>query len=95
VTAFRADLDALVDLLARMRAFDVRAEQLGTDLETDARRLAGYWSGPAASAHTAAHERWMTAHRRSCAAADELAQFVRTAHTNYSQAAAANVRMWG
>jgi WXG100 family type VII secretion target len=95
MTAFRADLEALDDLVARLRAFDARAEQLGADLDTDARRLGSFWNGPAASAHQAAHERWMAAHRRVGAAADELARLVRTARENYAAAAASNVRMWG
>jgi len=94
MTAFRADLEALENLVARLRAFDSRAEELGADLDTDARRLDGYWTGPAAVTHTAAHERWMAAHRRVCAAADELARLVRTAHANYSAAATTNARMW-
>lgn len=95
MTAFRADLDALDDLVARLRAFDGRAEQLGADLDTDARRLEGCWTGAAAAEHSEAHQSWLAAHRRICAAADELARLVRTAHANYSAAAAANARMWG
>jgi len=94
MTAFHADLEALDDLVVRLRAFDARAGQLGADLDTDARRLGGCWTGPAASAHLAAHERWMAAHRRVGAAADELARLVRTAHANYAAAAMTNVRMW-
>lgn len=94
MTAFRADLEALDDLVARLRAFDARATQLGTDLDTEARRLDVCWAGRAAAAHSAAHERWMTAHRRICAAADDLARLVRTAHANYATAATTNARMW-
>ncbi len=94
MTTFRADLDALEALVVRLHAFDARADQLATDLETDARRLDACWTGPAAAVHTGAHERWMAAHRRSRAAAAELARLVRTAHANYSAAATANIRMW-
>lgn len=94
MTAFRADLDALDELVTRLRAFDAHAGRLGDDLDSDARRLAGCWTGPAAGAHTAAHERWLAAHRRIRAAADELARLVRAAHENYSAATTSNSRMW-
>ena len=94
MTAFRADLDALGDLVARLRAFDRRAEQLGADLDAEACRLDGGWTGAAAAEHAAAHRRWTVAHRQIRAAADELAHLVRTARTNYSAAATTNARMW-
>ncbi len=95
MTAFRADLDALAELVARLAAFDVRAEELGADLDAQVRRLHGQWSGPAAQAHLSAHERWTNGAVHMRAAARELRSVVVTAQANYGSAAAANVRMWG
>jgi WXG100 family type VII secretion target len=94
VTAFVADLDALGDLVARLRAFDRRAEQLAVDLDGVASRLGEMWSGTAADEHATAHRRWMAAHGRIRSAADQLARVVDTARTDYAAAANANARMW-
>lgn len=95
MTGFRADLEALADLVGRIEAFDRGATSIAADLEHDARRLAGQWSGAAADRHDAAYRRWTQAHAELRRAASELAGFVRTAHANYTGAAGANERMWG
>lgn len=94
VTGFRVDLDALVALLERLQAFDRRAMTVEADLEQEASRLDAQWVGAAAERHDAAHRQWVRAHDELRRAANELAGFVRGAHTNYTDAADANVRMW-
>jgi uncharacterized protein YukE len=94
VTGFRADLEGLSQLLDRLHAVDRRAAGIVADLEQDARRLETQWSGLAAERHEAAHRQWAAAHAALQQAAAALAAFARAAHANYSDAAAANVRMW-
>jgi WXG100 family type VII secretion target len=94
VNGYRADLTALSDLVARLEAFDVRAESLATDLDAQVRRLHGEWSGPSADAHQVAHREWLSGARQLRAAAGELRSAVATARTNYAAAMSANARMW-
>jgi uncharacterized protein YukE len=94
VTGFRADLDALAELVARLAAFDGRADALGADLDVQVRRLHGEWGGPAAQTHLAAHEQWTAGAAQMRAAVLALRSVVATAQANYGAAAAANVRMW-
>jgi WXG100 family type VII secretion target len=95
VNGFRADLDRLSDLVERMISFETCAEALAADLDAQARRLHGEWSGAAASAHLAAHRAWLDGAVRMRTALGELQSAVSTASGNYCAAAAANSRMWG
>jgi WXG100 family type VII secretion target len=95
VTGFRADLEALDELAARLDAVDRRAAMIAADLERDARLLDARWNGAAADRYDAAQHRWLRAHAALRDAAADLAGFVRSAHANYADAAAANARMWG
>jgi uncharacterized protein YukE len=94
MTGFRADLDALAELVGSLAAFDSRAELLAADLDVQVRRLHGEWSGPAAQAHLAAHEQWTAGAAQLRAAVLALRSVVATAQANYSAAASSNVRMW-
>jgi uncharacterized protein YukE len=94
VTAFRADLDALELLLARLRSFAGRADLLIADAESCVARLHGEWSGPAAAEHGAAHRQWADGAARMHAALCSLQSIVATARSNYAASSAANARMW-
>lgn len=91
---FRADLVALSDLVARLEAFDARAEALAADLDSQVRRLHGEWAGRSADAHLAAHREWLAGARQMRAAAGELRSAVAVARANYAAAVSANARMW-
>lgn len=94
MTAFRADLEALADLTGALIGFDTRADQAVAALDRSVQRLHARWDGDAASAHDAAHRRWLHTNNQLRAAADALRSLVGTAHDNYASAAAANLRMW-
>lgn len=94
MTGFRADLPALARLVDDLARFGARAEQGAADLDDDVGRLSAHWSGAAAAAHGAAHERWSRACGELREALDELEHMVATAHRNYTAAAGANARMW-
>jgi WXG100 family type VII secretion target len=94
VSAYRADLAALSELVARLESFDGRAESLAADLDSQVRRLQGEWSGRSAEAHLAAHREWLAGARQMRAAAGGLRSAVRVARANYAAAMSANVRMW-
>ena len=95
MSGFRADLEALAELVARLAAFDARADELAAELDSQVRRLHGEWSGPAAQAHLTAHSRWESAAAQLRAAVLELRSVVAIARANYGSAATANARMWG
>jgi ESAT-6 family protein len=94
VTGLRADLAALADLVARLDAFQARAEALAGDLDAQVRRLHGEWSGASADAHLGAHGEWVAGARQMRAAAGQLRAAVAVARANYAAAVAANARMW-
>lgn len=91
---FRADLEALTELVGRLDGFEHRAESLIAELESQIRRLHGQWSGLAAQAHLDAHRRWLSGAERMRGAAADLRTRVDAARTNYTAAAEANTRMW-
>jgi WXG100 family type VII secretion target len=94
MSAYRADLDALMDLVAQIEAFTARAEALGDELDGEVHRLQARWRGAAADAHGSAHDRWRSSAAQLRAVADELRDVVAVAHRNYSSAASVNLRMW-
>ena len=95
MTDFHADLGALEGLVARLAAFERRAESVTSGIDVQMQRLHGEWTGWAAAEHLAAHRQWVEGAARMRAAADELRSLVATAHGNYLAAATANGRMWG
>jgi WXG100 family type VII secretion target len=94
VSGFRADLNRLADLVERMISFEGRAAALAADLDAQASRLHGEWSGAAAAGHLAAHRDWLDGAARMRGALRELRSAVSVAQGNYAAAAEANVRMW-
>lgn len=95
MTAFRADLGALEDLVVGLAGFEQRAEAVCAEVDARVRRLHVEWTGWAASEHLAAHRQWMEGAARMRSAVDRLRSAVAGAHGNYASAAAANVAMWG
>jgi WXG100 family type VII secretion target len=94
MSAFAVSLETLADAVDRMALYERSVEQHLGELETRMNRLHGTWSGAAAEEHRAAHQRWLAGAREMRDAVATLRRIGSTAHTNYSAAIAANLRMW-
>jgi uncharacterized protein YukE len=95
VSGFRADVDELAGLVARLVVFERRCAELAEELDGQVRRLNGAWNGAAADAHARAHREWMAGDARMRSAAAGLRGYVARTRENYCAAATANARMWG
>ncbi|MBF6189033.1 WXG100 family type VII secretion target [Nocardia farcinica] len=88
------DLDLLDSVIARMKGFEeFFAEQI-TAFDTAISQLQTRWEGSAAAAQAEAHRRLMDAAREIGDGVADMRAAAEAAHTNYTQAIAANVAMW-
>ncbi|MBC7304439.1 MAG: WXG100 family type VII secretion target [Nocardia sp.] len=88
------NLEQLDSVIARMQGFEGFFDDQIEAFDTAISKLQSGWEGDAATAQE-------TAHRRLVAAATEIREGVETmrraaqaAHSNYTEAIAANVAMW-
>jgi uncharacterized protein YukE len=95
MSGFRADVDELAGLVARLVAFERHCAELADELDARVRRLNGAWSGAAADTHARAHREWLAGDARMRSAAAVLRGYVARTRENYCAAATANARMWG
>lgn len=65
------------------------------DADNASQRLHSTWEGEAALSHADRHGKWSTHTQQMSAALAEIQQVLRKADANYTEAAAANVSMWG
>jgi WXG100 family type VII secretion target len=94
MTIYSVDLDQLDQVIEGMGKFDTALDEHMKKLDARINRLHTTWSGDAASAQKAEHEKWMQAAREMRHAMATMRSAGRTAHDNYSRAIAANVGMW-
>jgi WXG100 family type VII secretion target len=87
-----ARLTAAVDRMAR-----VEADLLGRldEAERAVQRLGSSWSGAAAEAHRARHQRWTAAAAELNDALARMRRIAAVAEHNYTSAINANQAMWG
>lgn len=91
---FAIDTDDLDAVISDVQATENALESLTNDLEKQIAALQSVWEGLAADAQAEAHRTWEEGMRGMRAALAELRASARTAHTNYTAAADANVTMW-
>lgn len=91
---FTIDTDDLDAVISDVQATENALESLTNDLEKQIAALQSVWEGLAADAQAEAHRTWEEGMRGMRAALAELRASARTAHTNYTAAADANVTMW-
>lgn len=91
---YSVDLDELAEKIREMAAFERDVERALDHLERVITRLDVSWTGAAATAQREAHERWATGMREMQRGLKEIRDAAERAHTNYSNAVAANQRMW-
>lgn len=88
------DLDLLDSVIARMKGFEEFFVDRITAFDTAIRGLQSGWEGDAATAQAEAHRRLMAAAQDIRDGVGDMRRAAEAAHTNYTQAIAANVEMW-
>jgi uncharacterized protein YukE len=91
---YAVDLGELDFLVGQLGAVAERLQERVTAVDERVIDLHVSWSGGAAEAHLAAHERWLDSQRRMHAAVTTLHGIALDAHHNYSGAVTANSAMW-
>jgi len=94
VEPFSVDPEALADALERMQGLQKLSRSLLDEIDRTVRDLHITWQGEAADAHTQAHKKWTHGFEQMDHAVNALHRTGTGAHTNYTQAAAANKAMW-
>jgi WXG100 family type VII secretion target len=94
MTIYSVDLDELDAVITRMGKFDAALDEHMNKLDARIARLHKTWSGEAAVAQKAEHDKWMQAAREMRQAMATMRSAGKTAHGNYTRAIAANVDMW-
>ncbi|MBW3086637.1 ESAT-6-like protein EsxE [Austwickia sp. TVS 96-490-7B] len=91
---FSVDLSRLDATVADLERAETAIEKELAELDAAVARLQHVWTGEAASAQAEAHQRWITSAATMRHGLLRMREAARTAHTNYSAGAAANVQMW-
>jgi WXG100 family type VII secretion target len=91
---YRIDLDELLAFADRLKAFDGRADEIGSAVDGLVAQLHGTWHGEAAAAHQARHDEWMSAAAEMREAVAELHVAASKAHQNYTRVIELNTAMW-
>lgn len=94
MSRYTVDLDRLQDFVSRLSQFDVRVEQIATELDHQIAVLHGTWAGHAADAHRSQHDEWTEAAAQMRDALKQLRTKVDAAHRCYAEAVALNTAMW-
>ncbi|TQM26215.1 WXG100 family type VII secretion target [Nocardia bhagyanarayanae] len=90
----RVDLALLDSIVARMKGFEGFFDEQIAAFDTAIGKLQTGWEGDAASAQQAAHSRLMAAAKEIRDGIEDMRLAAQAAHSNYTQAIAANVAMW-
>jgi WXG100 family type VII secretion target len=91
---FTVDTDALADAVQRMREYIQHTAGVVAEANSLMAHLHETWSGLAATAHAEAQRKWQRGDEMLREALGQLETTGRTAHQNYTQAVATNMKMW-
>lgn len=91
---FDVDPDALARATDEMQACHASLSELAADIEHRVATLHLSWDGEAARAHHEAQAVWERGFREMRDALLHMRAAGRTAHANYTSAAASNLRLW-
>ncbi len=92
--SFRVDTDALAEAMQRMSEYIKHTASVVAEVNSLTAHLHETWSGEAATAHAEAHRRWSRGEAMMREALGQLETAGKTAHHNYTQAMATNMKMW-
>lgn len=95
MAGFSVDLEALLDGVDQMSTFHTNLEHTLETVSASVTALGTTWHGDAASAQEAAQQQWDQGAQQLRDALAQLRDIAEQAHSNYSNAAATNTRMWG
>ncbi|BDX32213.1 hypothetical protein TUM20985_27600 [Mycobacterium antarcticum] len=95
MAAFSVDLEALLAGVDQMSAFHSTLEQTLASVRASVTALGMTWHGDAASAQESAQQQWDDSAQQLGEALAQLRDLAEQAHSNYSNAASTNTRMWG
>lgn len=90
---YRVELVELLAFVDKLQSFERRAEALAARVDGQVAGLHDSWSGTAAEAHRAQHDEWMSGAEQMREALAQLRAAAHTAHSNYTDAAQANLDM--
>ncbi len=93
-TAYDVDLDELRATLAELAACQRDLVGIAAELDLAQARLQDGWSGRAADAQVLSYDSWRDGCAEMVTALAALRAIVTAADDSYSQAVAANVRLW-
>ncbi|WP_216915570.1 WXG100 family type VII secretion target [Nocardia noduli] len=91
---YKVDLDELDAAIATMAAFGQRVEDWLAEVDRHIADLHLAWSGEAAAAQQAAHDKWVAGVAEMRENLDELREVAARAHANYTAALDTNTEMW-
>jgi WXG100 family type VII secretion target len=91
---YHVDLPLLQSVVSELDLAQARLERQLAELDRIVDSPASVWTGQAATAHRDAHSTWASEARQMHRALTVMHQASRTAHENYTEAGATNVRMW-
>jgi WXG100 family type VII secretion target len=95
MAGFSVDLEALLTGVDQMSGFHSNLESTLASVRSAVTALGSTWHGDAASAQDAAQQQWDDGAQQLREALAQLRDIAEHAHSNYSNAAATNTRMWG
>ncbi|MGW6727611.1 WXG100 family type VII secretion target [Nocardia sp. NPDC055029] len=88
------NLAQLDSVIARMQGFEGFFDDQIEAFDTAISKLQTGWEGEAAASQEAAHTRLMAAAKEIREGVEMMRRAAQAAHSNYTQAIAANVAMW-
>jgi WXG100 family type VII secretion target len=94
MAGFTVDLESLLAAVDQMSQFEKQLEQSLARTKASVESLGLSWHGDAANAQQAAQNQWNSGAEELRAALGQLRDIAERAHSNYSDAAAMNTRMW-
>ena len=91
---YTVDLEELLDTVGELARCGEALDALLDQVAARVAALHGGWSGRAADAQAAAQAEWEGGFRSMRTALGEMRAAAEVAHSNYADAADANLRMW-
>lgn len=91
---YQVDSEAVISAAGHARATIARIQSDVATLTSQLHALQGSWSGPAASAFIAVHERWLATQRSVEEGLAGLGQSLASAGAHYQEMEAANTRLF-
>ncbi len=93
--AFAVDLDGLADLIERMAEYQRVVDSMLEECDVVVAQLHTQWEGFASESHAAVHQQWKEGADLMRHALAQLRSAGSHAHTSYTGAVEANLKIWG